>query len=646
MKKNWFKFFLVITMQLFIVQAFSQISPENLKTALVYRIANCITWNADTTRFFTIGVLSENQILLEKFNELSKVARINKKPIRIKFITNLNPIQPTHILYVDQSYNKTLPSFLKKQFNQNRLIITEELDMPGEIMINLKLNSQKSMYTFEYNRANILYASLDITDEIVLLKGTEIEIRELYLQSKKLWDEQQDVIAGLKRQSDEQNKIIAVRNDSIRRMKTVIDENQLKITNQLSVLAQKDSLSSDLNRKIDAQRAELNQNLLQTQKLLKERNTAEEIINSHQLIITQQSAISDSLTQQIAFKQKELIEQNKLLTEKETLIHIQSVWLEVLIILVLVVIISIVLISRAYIANRRSQQKISEQKEALEATLGQLKNTQQQLIQSEKMASLGVFIAGIAHEINNPINFISMGVDGIEKVIEKVIALFAELNRLTPESKGDEIQKLLELKQNLKFQRSMDALPEILENIKTGIRRTIGITNGLRLYARMDNEEKILCDINRIIDSALQLLKPQLNSDIAIQVSYGNFQNIKVFPGKLSQVFVNILSNAIDSIRSLHDQDINASISITTKEIEGYIQIVFSDSGKGIPPDVLAKVFDPFYTTKEVGKGTGLGMSIAKSIIEEHNGKIIARNNQDKGATFTIEIPINMDNID
>lgn len=646
MKNTWFKFFLVITMQLFIVQAFSQISPENLKTALVYRIANCITWNADTTRFFTIGVLSENQILLEKFNELSKVAKINKKPIRIKFITNLNPIQPTHILYVDQSYNKTLPSFLKKQFNQNRLIITEELDMPGEIMINLKLNSQKSMYTFEYNRANILYASLDITDEIVLLKGTEIEIRELYLQSKKLWDEQQDVIAGLKRQSDEQNKIIAVRNDSIRRMKTVIDENQLKITNQLSVLAQKDSLSSDLNRKIDAQRAELNQNLLQTQKLLKERNTAEEIINSHQLIITQQSAISDSLTQQIAFKQKELIEQNKLLTEKETLIHIQSVWLEVLIILVLVVIISIVLISRAYIANRRSQQKISEQKEALEATLGQLKNTQQQLIQSEKMASLGVFIAGIAHEINNPINFISMGVDGIEKVIEKVIALFAELNRLTPESKGDEIQKLLELKQNLKFQRSMDALPEILENIKTGIRRTIGITNGLRLYARMDNEEKILCDINRIIDSALQLLKPQLNSDIAIQVSYGNFQNIKVFPGKLSQVFVNILSNAIDSIRSLHDQDINASISITTKEIEGYIQIVFSDSGKGIPPDVLAKVFDPFYTTKEVGKGTGLGMSIAKSIIEEHNGKIIARNNQDKGATFTIEIPINMDNID
>lgn len=642
MKKNWFIFFLVITMQLFVVQAFSQISPENLKTALVYRIANCVKWNADTTRFFTIGVLSENRILLEKFNELSKVAQINKKPIRIKLITNLSPIQSTQILYVDQSYNLYLPAILKQQFNQNRLIITEELDMPGDIMINLKLNTQKSMYTFEYNRANILYASLDITDEIVLLKGTEIEIRELYLQAKKLWDEQQAVIAGLKRQSDEQNKSISIRNDSIRQMKTLIDENQLKITNQLSVLAQKDLLSSDLNRKIDAQRAELNQNLLQTQKLLKERNTAEEIINSHQLIITQQSAISDSLTQQIAFKQKELIEQNKLLTEKETLIHIQSVWLEVLIILVLVVIISIVLISRAYLANQRARQKISEQKEALEATLRQLNSTQQQLVQSEKMASLGVFIAGIAHEINNPINFISMGVDGIEKVIEKVIALFTELNKLTPESNGEEIQKLLELRQKLKFQRSMDALPEILENIKTGIRRTIGITNGLRLYARMDNEEKILCDINRIIDSALQLLKPQLNSDIAIQVSYGNFQNIKVFPGKLGQVFVNILSNAIDSIRSLHDQDINASISITTKEIEGNIQIELSDSGKGIPPDVLTKIFDPFYTTKEVGKGTGLGMSIAKSIIEEHNGKIIARNNQDKGATFTIEIPIIM----
>ena len=639
MKQIWFKIVAIITMQTFFFQAFSQISPENLKTALVYRIANCVKWNADTTTVFTIGVLSDNQILLDKFKELSKVARINKKPIRIKLIPNLNSIQAAHILYVDQSYNEVLPAILK-QAVKNSLIITDEHDTPGDIMINLKFDSQKRIYTFVYNRANILFAGLDLTDEIVLLKGTEIEIRQLYLRAKMLWDEQQVVVAELKKQSDVQNKNIVAKNDSIRRMKTAIDENQLKITRQLVVLSQKDSLSSDLNKKIEAQQTELNQNLLQTEKLLQERNAAEELIRSNQFTIKQQSALSDSLTNQISAKQKDLVERNKLLSEKETVIQKQSYWLFISILVILIVIASIFFVSRAYIVNRRARQKIAEQKQVLETTLEQLKSMQQQLIQSEKMASLGVFIAGIAHEINNPINFISMGVDGIEKVIEKVIVLFAELNKLTGKSQGDEIQKLIDLKHKLKFQRSLDAVPEILENIKIGITRTIGITNGLRLYARLDTEEKSFGDINQIIEKAVLMVKPQLNSEIDIHLNYGNLPQIKVFPGKLSQVFVNILSNAIDSINSMGKQTEKHSISITTSEIDGEICIEITDTGKGIPPEVLPKIFDPFYTTKEVGKGTGLGMSIATSIIEEHNGKITAVNNPGNGATFTLEIPV------
>lgn len=643
MKILYKKIGLFIALLTFFLPALSQISPENLKAALVYRIANCVKWNTDTTAVFIIGVLSDNQILLDKFNELSKVARINKKPIRIKHFSDLNAIQTAHILYVDQLYNKNLPAITKKQSNQNKLIITEEHNSPSDIMINLKLNKKTDVYTFEYNRANILFAGLDITDEIVLLKGTEIEIRELYLQAKKLWDEQLAVVAELKIQSEVQKKNMAVKNDSIQRMKTLIDENQLKIARQLIFLDQKDSLSNNLNNRISAQQAELNENLLQTEKLLVERNATEELIRREQATISQQSALSDSLTSQIAAKQKELAKQNELLAEKETLIKEQSDWLIFSVLVILFVIALILIISRALIINRRAKLKIAKQKEELEITLVQLKNMQQQLIQSEKMASLGVFIAGIAHEINNPINFISMGIDGIERIIEKVIALFAELNRLTPESKGDEIQKLHDLKQKLQFQRSLDALPKILENIKIGITRTIGITNGLRLYARMDTEEKSLCDINQIVETALQLLKSQINSQIAIQLNYGTLPQIRVFPVKLSQVFVNILSNAIDSIVSLGNQSKKASISITTREIDGIIRIEFSDTGKGIPTEVLPKIFDPFYTTKDVGKGTGLGMSIAKSIIEEHNGKISAGNNPDHGATFTIEMPINIE---
>jgi len=311
---------------------------------------------------------------------------------------------------------------------------------------------------------------------------------------------------------------------------------------------------------------------------------------------------------------------------------------------VLIVFVSIVFVARAYAITRRARQKIVEQKAALETILQQLNSTQQQLIQSEKMASLGVFIAGIAHEINNPINFISMGVDGLEKVIGKVTALFTELDKLTPASKGVEIQKLIDLKQKLRFQRSLDAVPEILGNIKIGISRTTGITNGLRMYARMDSEEKSLCDISQIVETALQLIKPQLNSGIEIKKVYGNVQQLKVFPGKLSQVFVNILSNAIDSIHSIGKQAEMHSISITTCQAGQDVHIEFSDSGQGIPMEVMPKIFDPFYTTKEVGKGTGLGMSIAISIIEEHNGTITAENNPGSGVTFKIVIPINIEN--
>jgi signal transduction histidine kinase len=593
-----------------------------------------VKWRADTSSVFTIGILSNNQILIDKFNELAKIAKINKKRILTIFFPNLNSIQPTHILYVDHSYNQSFPFIINKISKQNTLLVSEEHNQPGEIMINLLFDPKTSVYTFEYNRASILFAGLELTDEVILLKGTEIEIRELYLQAKRLWDDQQASVAELKKQSDLQYKNIAAKNDSIYRMKIIIDSNRAEISKQIYFLAQKDTLSNNLNNKIGIQQAELNRNLRITEKLILGQNAGKELIRK-------QLALSDSLSSLNNKKQIELVERNRALGEKESLIHRQLAWLIILVSIILIVTTSIIFISRAYIINRRDKQKIAEQKEALETMLEQLKSAQQQLIQSEKMASLGVFISGIAHEINNPVNFISTGIEGIEKTIEKVNLLSAAINSLTTESKGEEIQKLIDLKQELKFQRSLDAVPELLANIRIGITRTIGISNGLRLYARLDTEGKSLCDINQIIDTALLLIKPQINSELDIQKHYGELQQVAIFPGKLSQVFVNILSNAIDSIQSADNQPEKHTISITTGQKGGTIFLKFSDTGKGIPEEVLPKIFDPFYTTKKVGKGTGLGMSISLSIIEEHNGKIYARNNISRGATFTIEIPVN-----
>jgi signal transduction histidine kinase len=624
------------------IPVFSQNTPENLKTALVYRIANCVKWNSDTSSVFTVGILSNNQKLLDKFNELTKIARIHKKRIRIISFSDINSIQPTHLLYVDRSREYVLSSILKKLSKQT-LVISDEHDQPGEIMINLMMDKKTSAYTFEYNRANIIFAGLELAEEIILLKGTEIEIREMYLQAKKLWDDQQAVVAELKNQGALQNINIANKNDSIQEMKRIIGNIELKIAKQIAVLAQKDSLSNDLAGKIKKQQAEIILNVLQTNKLITERNANEDLIRSQDSTMSRQLALSDSLSAQITEKQQELLARNKILNEKETLIRRQTLWLIISLIIIAIVVASTVIISRAYVVNRRARRKIAEQKKELETTLEQLKNAQLQLIQSEKMASLGILIAGIAHEINNPVNFINTGVDGIEKVVEKAIVLFARLTKLTAESKGAEIQELLDLMQKLKFQRSLDAMPQLLANIKIGVARTIEITNGLRVYARMDTEGKSLCDINRIIDTSLLLINPRLNQEIEIEKNYGELPPIKALPGKLSQVFVNILNNAIDSILCSGKQPGKHSIRITTRTIAGTILLDFTDSGKGIPPEVLPKIFDPFYTTKIVGKGTGLGMSISQSIIEEHNGKLSAGNNGDHGATFRIEIPVTHD---
>ena len=256
------------------------------------------------------------------------------------------------------------------------------------------------------------------------------------------------------------------------------------------------------------------------------------------------------------------------------------------------------------------------------------------------MASLGVLVAGVAHEINNPVNFINSGITGFERLIDKIYILLTELNKLQPDYTAEDIQNLLELRNKLKLHNSIEMIPEVIKNIKTGISRTIEITNGLRLYSRIDKEEKSLNDINQIIDATILFVISRFKNKIKIIKKYNELPQVYVYPGKLSQVFVNILSNAIDAILEKNDTFDNSILTIHSFINDNDIIIEFIDTGTGIRPEIIDKLYDPFFTTKKIGKGTGLGLSISYGIIEEHNGKIFAKNNQTVGATITIQIPI------
>jgi signal transduction histidine kinase len=457
----------------------------------------------------------------------------------------------------------------------------------------------------------------------------------LYLQAKKLWDGQKSKVDSLERKTNSQEKNLKIIKDSMAVVKKQMEGNAYTIQNQVRIIAIKDSLSTNLNREISEQHSEIDRNR-------NEGNNFKKQITAYQIAVGIQKKLSDSLSLDILQKKIELAERKKAIGEKETIIKKQWNWLVISLLIISAVCILVFIIFRAYLANKKARNKIAEQKEELQAILEKLQSTQQQLIQSEKMASLGVLVAGIAHEINNPINFINSGVAGIEKAVNKIPNLLQELGKLKEDSTKEEIKVLVDFRDHLQIQNSMDMMPEIIENVKIGINRTIAIVNGLRLYSRVDIEEKSFNDINHIIETSLLLLKTRLKDQIEIKTYYNNLPQIPVYPAKLSQVFINILSNAIDSILEVNNQGNSGLIEIHTREIKSKIIIEFSDTGKGIPDEILNKLFDPFFTTKIVGKGTGLGLSISYGIIAEHNGRIYAKNNNLKGATFIVELPVNI----
>ena len=638
---NHFKYriLLIFFIQAFFYRAYSQVS-ENVKVALVHKIANCVVWTADTSTVFTIGVLSENKMLINTFTELSKIAKIHKKNIRIKAFSSEKNIQYVQLLYVDQSFNKDFSAILKRMEKRNSLLISEEHNILGEIMINLKFDAKKNALTFEYNRANILFQGLDLTPEIVLLKGTEIEIRDLYLQAKKLSDEQKMLTESLKNQNELQNKRILIQKDSVQLMKFNVTENKRLLDNQVKIISQKDSVSDQLSSKIIYQQTELEHHNQQIILFTKEKSFYENTILQYKNSISFQKELSDSLTNDIALKMKELEERKKTLNSKEGIIQKQTNWLIFSSILICIILLATILILRIYIKNQKAKHKINEQKNDLLTIIERLKKTQQQLINSEKMASLGVLVAGVAHEINNPVNFINSGITGFERLIDKLYILLAELNKLQPNYTAEDITNLMALRDKLKLNKSLELIPDVIKNIKTGIMRTIEITNGLRLYSRIDKEEKSLNNINQILNASLLLLNSKIKNRIQIIKKYDELPQIYVFPGKLSQVFINILSNAIDAIIEKNDTFEKSILTIHSFVSDEEIIIEFIDTGTGISPEHIDKLYDPFFTTKEIGKGTGLGLSISQGIIAEHNGKIFAVNNEKEGATITIQIPI------
>jgi PAS domain S-box-containing protein len=319
-------------------------------------------------------------------------------------------------------------------------------------------------------------------------------------------------------------------------------------------------------------------------------------------------------------------------------------------------------------ALRASEAKEREKSQQLEQALRDLQQTQTQLVQSEKMSSLGQLMAGVAHEINNPVNFIYGNLAYARNYTRDMLRLIQAYQRAYPDPTPDLRQETEDI--DLGF--LMEDLPKLLGSMRLGAERIREIVRSLRSFSRHDEADLKKVDVHDGLDSTLRILEHRLKADggkPAIQVvkHYGHLVPIKCFAGQLNQVFMNILSNAIDALRDreqsagLHRDPTHpdyespetmastSQIRIRTEMSDEGDRVIIhiADNGPGIPTEVQQRIFDPFFTTKEIGKGTGLGLSISHQIVvERHCGQLRCVSSPEDGTEFTIEVPINLEILD
>jgi signal transduction histidine kinase len=268
--------------------------------------------------------------------------------------------------------------------------------------------------------------------------------------------------------------------------------------------------------------------------------------------------------------------------------------------------------------------------------LNNLKETQAQLVDAEKMASLGQLTAGIAHEINNPINFVSANVKPLKLDVEDILSVIKKYEELEGSKNLEkDLLAIQEYKNSIDLEYVKEEVDILLSGIEDGAKRTAEIVTGLKNFSRLDETDIKQANINEGIESTLVLLKNLLTPNIKVIKELGDLPLIECLPGKLNQVFMNLFSNALYAIKK-KGLEFDQFLKITTLETADNIILVVEDSGIGMSEQVKHKIFEPFFTTKDVGEGTGLGMSIVFKIIETHQAKIEVESTEGVGTKISI----------
>lgn len=278
---------------------------------------------------------------------------------------------------------------------------------------------------------------------------------------------------------------------------------------------------------------------------------------------------------------------------------------------------------------------LNEKNRELGEAYAALKTSQSRVLQQEKMASIGQLAAGVAHEINNPIGFVTSNLNTLAKYVDRITEFFRVQQDALESLGGPSLSaEMREQGKRLKLDFILEDIPKTIDESLDGIERIRKIVQSLKSFSRTDDGRRVMADLNSCLESAVNIVWNEIKYKATLKKELGAIPQTVCYPNQLNQVFMNFLINAVHAIEQ------EGTITVRTWYEGDAVWASVADTGCGIPPEIISRIFEPFYTTKEVGKGTGLGLSIAYEVIKRHDGEIWVESEPGKGATFTFRIPV------
>ena len=597
-----------------------QVSENYLKSIYLVKIANNFKWESSTEPI-KIGVLSKKKEFYTTLKKYSQKQNIGGRSLSVILLQSHKTIKLYDIIYVGEENNKALFEYRSEIKGAKTLMFTNKAPNLENSMINFYQNYNQRI-KFNINLPLLRKHQLEPSNSMLVGVGSDNDLLSRFNENDSSIVLQRKEELKLKVQNLKQKNLlkkIELRMDSIK--------NSLKIKNE--EIIDKSLEIKQINKELFNQKQHLkkiSKKILSTSGKLKEKEFK---IQNQEKLIGNQAFIFEK-------QQNDIKNQDTILEKQENLLNLKEQYLTYTYIFSLVLLGILLFAVITFLGKQKSNKELAIRNEKLKKTLDTLQQTQAKLIQNEKMASLGMVTAGMAHEINNPMTFVYAGVNVLKSEINTyrniIQGLISSNNNAVNSISDSELTHLL-----LEYSDTQKSVDQTISDIELGAKRVTDIVNSLQNFSRLNEDDVKIIDLKDAIESTLKILNShakQKKVSISTETN-SNALLIECFPASINQVFVNLISNAIDACPSE-----NGKINVKASIQKNICLIKIIDNGCGIEKNNIGKIFDPFFTTKSIGEGTGLGLSISYNIIKKHNGNILVENNQKYGVCFTLEIPI------